>query len=190
MAVIDYDVDPVLRREPLRALLDAYAADDADEQRHKQRMLALLDSAGDPFARAHFVPGHFTASAFVVSADGGALLLIHHAKLARWLQPGGHIEAADEDALSAARRELAEEVGLRDLPLAVAGLFDIDVHAIPQLGSEPPHEHFDLRFLFRAPDPAPRLGGEAKLAQWFGLSELERAETDRSVARALGKLKG
>lgn len=178
------------RREPLRELLRAHAPRDPEEQQHRERMLALLDSAGDPFTRQHFTPGHFTASGFVLSADGTALLLIHHAKLARWLQPGGHIEPTDADALLAARREVQEEVGLVELPLGVQGLFDLDVHAIPLLGDEPAHEHFDLRFLFRAREPAPRLGGEAQLARWFAFDELERAESDRSVLRAVRKLRG
>lgn len=40
---------------------------------------------------------------------------------------GGHVEPG-EDILSAARRELAEETGLADIPLTLRGLINIAVH--------------------------------------------------------------
>jgi 8-oxo-dGTP pyrophosphatase MutT (NUDIX family) len=153
-------------------------------------MLALLDVPGDPFVRTHFEPGHFTASGFVVAPEGDALLLILHPKLGRWLQPGGHVELSDSDLLAAARREVEEEVGLMQLPLACEGVFDLDVHRIPPLGREPAHEHFDVRFLFRAPDRVLRVGAEteAKAARWLALAELEAGASDASVLRAARKL--
>jgi len=52
----------------------------------------------------------FTASAFVV--EEGRVLLIQHAKLERWLQPGGHVEPR-ETPDEAAIREVQEETGVR-----------------------------------------------------------------------------
>lgn len=190
MAAFRYDVDPVPSRAPLEVLLRAHRPHDAQEEQHRARMLELLRTPGDPFVRSHFDPGHFTASAFVLSADESALLLIHHAKFDAWMQPGGHIEAGDADVLGAARREVLEEVGLADLPLASDGLFDLDVHPIPARPSEAAHEHFDVRFLFRVDDPAPRLAGEIALARWVPLREIARGGFDRSVARAVEKLTG
>jgi 8-oxo-dGTP pyrophosphatase MutT (NUDIX family) len=180
----------VPKQSDLQSLLMTHRAQDADERSHRARMLALLATPVDPFARTHFEPGHFTASAFILAPDRSALLLIQHPKLGRWLQPGGHIEANDSDVLAAARREVLEEVGLRDLPLAVEGVFDLDVHRIPSFGAEPAHEHFDVRFAFRAPDLELRLGQEteAKVARWFPLSELGPLASDASVLRAARKL--
>jgi 8-oxo-dGTP pyrophosphatase MutT (NUDIX family) len=70
------------------------------------------------------VPGHFTASAFVLHPSGEALLLILHRKLGMWLQPGGHLESSDVDHLGAARREVAEETGVSRLALRDE-LFDV-----------------------------------------------------------------
>src|SRR4051812_12468557 len=110
-------------------MLAAYVACDATESIHLERMRHLAAQPGDVFSRSHFVPGHFTASAFILSPDRKALLLIHHLKLDRWLQPGGHVEADDVDVLAAARREVEKEVGLpADLPLFRPGLFDLDIH--------------------------------------------------------------
>ncbi|MFT3926267.1 MAG: NUDIX hydrolase [Myxococcales bacterium] len=175
----------------LRTELERYAApSDAQERSHRERMLALCSSSGDPFSRDHFAPGHFTASAFVLSPDQSALLLIFHGKLHRWLQPGGHVDASDLDILGAARREVREEVGLSDLPLARPGIFDLDIHAIPPLKADPTHEHFDVRFLFQASDLAFRAGSDAKAARWVPLTEISEETSDRSVMRAVEKLRG
>jgi 8-oxo-dGTP pyrophosphatase MutT (NUDIX family) len=175
-------------RVPLETLLRAYAPQDGAERAHLDRMLGLLEAPGDPLERNHFVPGHFTASAFVLSPDRAQLLLIHHEKLDRWLQAGGHIEAHDPDVLGAARRELLEEAGISDPALETQGIFDLDVHAIPALGAEPAHEHFDLRFSFRALSLRLRAGSDVKAARWVPLGEVFGVTSDNSVMRAVRKL--
>ncbi len=62
----------------------------------------LLDDPEDPFRRERLA-GHFTASCWLVSADGQRLLLTHHRKLQRWLQLGGHADG-DRDLAQVARR--------------------------------------------------------------------------------------
>jgi 8-oxo-dGTP pyrophosphatase MutT (NUDIX family) len=178
------------RADRLRVLLTQYSAADDAEAEHLRRMSALIDQQR-AFDRSHYVPGHFTASAFIVSPEGDALLLIHHRKLGRWLQPGGHVEADDADLLAAARRECAEEVELPDLPLhpAVPGIFDLDVHRIPPHGDSPAHEHFDVRFLFCAPSRAFGVGDEVADGRWAPLDQVvEDPASDPSVLRALRKL--
>ena len=150
------------------------------------RMLALLDAAGAAaFDRRHFDPGHFTASAFVLSPDAADLLLIRHAKTGRWQQPGGHFDPADASPLAAAVRETAEETGVVDAA-HVGGLFDLDVHPIasnPGRG-EPAHEHFDLRYLLRAPTRRFAAASDATAARWVPLEHLAEATDDASVLRA------
>ncbi len=177
------------RREHLRQLLRELRPTDAVEAQHLARMHVLLGSNGDPFSREHYLPGHFTASAFIVSADRSAMLLILHGKLGRWLQPGGHIDAGDTNIVGAARREVAEEVGLHDLPLLLPGIFDVDVHTIPARGSSPAHEHFDVRFAFAADAQLARAGSDARDARWVKLAQVEQIESDASVMRAVHKLR-
>jgi 8-oxo-dGTP pyrophosphatase MutT (NUDIX family) len=162
--------------------------DDA-ERAHLTRMwnLATTPAALD---RDHFVPGHFTASSFVLSPDEQSLLLIFHGKLHRWLQPGGHVEPGDLDIVATARREVSEEVGLDDLALLGGGApFDLDIHAIPARKADPQHEHFDVRFLFRASSWQVRAASDAVDVRWVPLGEVGQLESDTSVLRAVAKLR-
>ena len=92
-------------------------------------MLAYAETLGDPFSRDQ-LPAHFTASAVIVDPPGELVCMIHHKKLKRWLQPGGHFEPSDGgDAALAALREAREEtslerpVGLWAFWLMVGGMF-------------------------------------------------------------------
>jgi 8-oxo-dGTP pyrophosphatase MutT (NUDIX family) len=178
-----------MRRRSLADLLRRYAPADPREALSRDGMIALLEAEG-AFDREHFVPGHFTASAFVLSPERDAVLFIFHKKLSLWLQPGGHIEPGDESLLGAARREVAEEVGLHDLPhVALDGsLFDIDIHSIPARRDEPAHEHFDVRFLFQASSLDFRASDEVAGARWVPLGEIAAMTNDESLRRPGRKL--
>ncbi len=156
-------------------------------------MLALAD-APDAFSRHLFDPGHFTASAFLVSPDLRSMLMILHGKLGLWLQPGGHIDPEDDDVIAAARREVEEETGVRGIePLAAfPALLDLDIHPIPPnpRKGEPAHEHFDVRIALRATTWEFEAGSDAQAARWVPLHEVGAIGTDESVRRALRTLRG
>lgn len=108
--------------------------------------MAFLD-ARSCFLRSN-LEGHFTGSAWLVSADGQRVLLTHHRKLDRWLQLGGHADG-DADLSRVALREAEEESGLRDLSVE-SEIFDLDRHWIPEHNEVPGHWHYDVRFVVRA----------------------------------------
>lgn len=178
------------RRAHLAALLDRFEPFDAEERGYLERMQRLLQVPGDPFHRDHFDPGHFTASAFILSPDRASLLLIFHGKLSRWLQPGGHVDPDDPTVVDAARREVHEEVGLDGVPLERPGIFDVDIHEIPARKADPAHYHYDVRFLLRAETLDFVAASDAKDGRWVPLKEISEELSDRSVMRAVEKLIG
>ena len=72
--------------------------------------------------------------------------------------------------------------------LGEAGLFDLDVHAIPARNEIPTHEHFDLRFLLVADSLATRAGSDALSTRWVSLEQVDTVQSDTSVMRAVRKL--
>ncbi len=176
------------RRLELKTLLESYQPSVGEERAHAL-MQDLARSPRDVLSAYWFDPGHFTVSGFITNTDATAVLLVHHRKLDRWLQPGGHIEPADVSLVAAARRELDEETGLAPLHLVLNGLFDVDVHRIPAHGDAPPHLHHDLRFLFSTDELAPTPSSEARAARWVRLDDLDAFSTDASVRRAAQKIR-
>jgi ADP-ribose pyrophosphatase YjhB (NUDIX family) len=165
------------RRDDLIALLCGHVAVDAREEADRCSMLRLAHELGDPLSRAE-AAAHFTASAFVVHADGAQTCLITHEKLGRLLQPGGHIEAADATLEAAALREAREETQLElQFHPTAPRPFDLDIHTIPERPGEPQHFHLDVRYLLIG------TGEPCGGAAWYAIGEAG----DESVARLAAK---
>lgn len=152
------------------------------------QMLELLAAPRDVFARSHLDPGHFTASAFVLCPEGRRLLMVHHKKLGRWLQPGGHVEPSDPSLRDAAEREAKEETGVSSLEPLGAGIFDVDVHLIPPSTWEGAHSHFDVRYAFRARTVSLIAAAEVQAARWVALEEVRELNPEESVIRCVERL--
>ena len=169
----------------LNALLTQFIAttQSADATAHAERVAAFVARTTEPWSRATLA-GHLTASAWVLDKTLTHVAMIHHRKLDKWLQPGGHIEETDVSWRDAAQREVTEEIGLTQFVSRSgdAQLFDVDVHAIPERGDVPAHFHYDLRFLFVADTHAEHdaehdaelqlNADEAHDCRWFALDAL------------------
>ena len=178
---------------PLRDRLRQHAPKDAKEASDLAEILAFAGHHADPFDRG-IVEAHLTGSAIVVSAAGDRVLLLHHRKLRRWLQPGGHAEPGEREGEAVALREAREETGVEDLTLhpSAPRPLDVDVHQIPARGDEPAHKHLDLRYLVVARGGATlrRLASEVRALRWFTWAELESADLDPGLRRALRAARG
>ncbi|QEG33279.1 NUDIX hydrolase [Bythopirellula goksoeyrii] len=185
-----------MHRQPLFELLDRYSAHYPYEAEVAARIRQLVESSPDCFERT-CRPGHVTGSAWVLSQDCKKCLLVHHAKLDRWLQPGGHADG-DTAIQEVALKEVREETGLVELELpATDGVLvplDLDVHLIPARYSptgeliEDAHEHHDVRFLViaRADQPI-TVSEESHDLGWFTNVEVSQLTDEESVLRMLRK---
>ena len=183
-------------RQPLRDTLQAYRSAFPNEAGMVERIDSLAANHADCFERA-CRPGHLTASAWVVSHDGKRHLLMHHRKLNKWLQPGGHADG-DPDLVSVALKEVAEETGLEGLDVVAGpdGLLplDVDVHAIPARFdaqgrlTEDAHDHHDVRYLVQSTaDDAIQANHESNDLRWCEPAEVRRLTNEPSVVRLLEK---
>ncbi len=163
-----------------------YAARFPAEATVATRYLELLEHP-DAFLRTH-LPGHITGSAFIISEDYSQTLLVHHAKLNRWLQPGGHADG-DRDVVRVALREATEETGIIELELVSADIYDLDIHPIPERKEFPAHDHYDIRFLLKASTAIPLIvSEESHDVRWVPLDDLERYNPESSLVRLRAKL--
>jgi len=102
-----------VHRRHLLGLLDAYRGRYPEEQVRVDRVRRFVETHADCFERT-CRDGHVTGSAWILSADECHVLLVHHRKLVRWLQPGGHADG-EPDPIRVALREAGEECGLAEL---------------------------------------------------------------------------
>ncbi len=121
----------------------------------------------------------FTATAYIL--HDGKLLLHKHAKLGKWLPPGGHIEP-NETPPEAARRETREETGLEiefieqeNLKVSAPNAKSFErpflclLEEIPANGSQPAHQHMDMIYVAR---PLGTMNVSLEF-QWIALEKLE-----------------
>jgi 8-oxo-dGTP pyrophosphatase MutT (NUDIX family) len=146
----------------------------------RARILAFIDGHTDALLRT-CAPGHLTGSALVVDPASGTFLLLHHAKLRRWLQPGGHADG-DGNLAAVARREATEETGIEGLRVVLPAI-DLDVHLV-EPPREHPHYHYDVRFLVVTPPGALAVGNhESTDLRWATVDELADLGCDPGVRR-------
>ena len=136
---------------------------------YRDRMVRWAAEHADSLHRT-CLAAHFTSSALVADATAQHVLLMHHRKLRRWLQPGGHADGQGNLAGSALR-EATEETGIAGLRVAAPAI-DLDIHEVdpPKEGR---HLHLDVRYLVVAPPGAQPVGNHESIAlRWVALAEL------------------
>ncbi len=170
-----------MHRAALLSLLEGYTPLDAADAAGRERFIAFVRRHPDCFQRELAI-GHVTGSAWIVDGPGRRVLLTHHRKLDRWLQPGGHADG-DPDVAAVAMREAVEETGLTDLRLEGGAVFDLDIHGIPARGDVAAHDHYDVRFVVRAASEDFVVSDESHDLAWVALGDLERYTTEWSMLR-------
>jgi len=112
----------------------------------------------------------------------GKVLLMHHAKLDKWLFPGGHIDP-NETPDDAAKREVKEETGLDIKLLNFSSILKSDGEikklALPfhaNLHNVGDHDHYCLYYLASVKNPEFVKNEESKDLQWFTIEDLDKID--------------
>lgn len=163
------------------AVVDALPGD-PDHEAARRQILEFIAAHPDALHRT-CAPGHLTGSALVVDPRTREVLLLFHAKVRRWLQPGGHADG-DANLAHVALREATEETGIDGLRVVTPAI-DLDVHVFHNAsGAEPDHLHLDVRHLVLAPRASEVAANhESDGTAWVSLEDLARYDVDLGTVR-------
>jgi 8-oxo-dGTP pyrophosphatase MutT (NUDIX family) len=152
----------------------------------KKLFIAFIEENENCFERSLLI-GHITASAFVYDPNVSKVLLLHHKKLDKWLQPGGHCDG-NKNTVEVALTEVWEETGLK-ISNPSNRIFDLDIHTIPEHKNIPEHQHFDVRYLFEVDSNVLLTQNhETNELKWVPIAEIENYTEENSILRMVRKL--
>jgi len=165
-----------------RAIVAGALPGDESHEAARTRILRFMDDHPDALLRSCAV-GHLTGSALVVDPLSRRLLLLFHAKMRRWLQPGGHSDG-DANLAHVSLREAIEETGIEGLRVVTPAI-DLDVHLFRHAAlAEPDHLHLDVRHLVLAPPGAHAPGNhESEGIAWVTIDELPSRDPEPGLLR-------
>ena len=106
------------------------------------------------------------------------------------MQLGGHADG-EQDLLKVSQREAIEESGINNFITLSNEIFDMDIHEIPPIGSDPKHLHYDVRFLLEA-DPNEQniiISKESHDVKWIHLDDVLKYNSEESIFRMVEKTK-
>lgn len=165
-----------------RAAVLAASPGDAQHEANREQILAFIDAHPNSLHRS-CLEGHLTGSAAVVDASTRQVLLLLHAKVQRWLQPGGHADG-DGNLARVALREAEEETGISGLRVLTPAV-DLDVHVFHNAATEEPdHLHLDVRHLVVTPPGAVAVTNhESSGVRWVPVDQIGAEAVDPGTVR-------
>jgi 8-oxo-dGTP pyrophosphatase MutT (NUDIX family) len=170
-----------MHRDKLIQSISNYKIFSKEDEVIKNRFLNFIATHKNCFERSLEI-GHITASAFIIDKKNEKILLLHHKKLDKWLQPGGHCDG-EENVLKVAIKEVFEETGI-NIAYQESDIFDLDIHTIPLHKNIPKHEHFDIRFLFDLDSTIQtEINEESNQLAWVSMNDLENYTNEESILR-------
>lgn len=173
-------------RSKLIEMLQTYSSVTSEELKYKNNMIDFIKKNKNCFERSLSI-GHITSSAWLLNKDKTKVLLMHHAKLDKWLQLGGHCDGVS-DVITVAIKETREESGIQNIIAISDKIFDIGIHTIPVNNKEKEHDHYDIRFLLRVTSDEQIIQNrESKELRWVAKNKSELPTDSTSVVRMFNK---
>ena len=174
-----------MHRSPVLALLQAYVPQTTEEQQIKNHIMTFIQRNEYCFERSLAI-GHVTASAWLLSQDGSQALMMHHKKLDKWVQLGGHCDG-NPDVLAVAVKEAQEESGITAIAPVSQAIFDLAIFLVPENAHAPAHAHYDICFLLQVTgDEEVAKNSESKELRWIS-KKAKKLPTDEPSVMHLFK---
>lgn len=175
-----------MHRQSLLLLLSNYNPTILEEVIAKEEIIAFITNNIDCFERS-LKKGHITASSWLLDYTKEKALLMHHKKLDKWFQLGGHADG-DSDVISVAIKEAQEESGIDEIVILNREIFDIDIHLIPANSKDEAHFHYDIRFLLQVPNYQEfKINEEANELRWISKDIKDLPTNEPSIVRMFNK---
>lgn len=175
-----------MQRTQVLGLLENYLPSNGKEAAYKELMIDFIKNHSDCFDRSCEL-GHITGSSWLLNKDHSKALLMHHVKLNKWFQLGGHCDGTP-DVLAVAIKEAQEESGISHIEPVNVTIFDIDMHLIPAKGTIKAHYHYDIRFLLHVTSDENIIQNhESHELRWIGKNRNELPTKSESVSRMFDK---
>jgi 8-oxo-dGTP pyrophosphatase MutT (NUDIX family) len=179
-----------MHRQWLTQKLAEYQPFNQEERNDYDSLKEFVSATPNCFDRYFYTPGHITGSAWIVSPDLQKVVLHHHRKLKKWIQPGGHSDN-HPITLEVALQEAQEETGLKSLHPLSENIFDLSIRNFPERSDQPAHLHYDLRFLFQADptEPFQPAAEESQILLWIPLNKIPNYNNQSNILRMVEKTK-
>ncbi len=106
------------------------------EEKRQEKLLDFLKThRKEEYFDWNNFDGHIVASGILYAKKEQEFLVLYHKDVKTYIYPGRHIDLEDASILSAAKREVIEETGIKDFKLVKIAEeeevpFDIDTHKI------------------------------------------------------------
>jgi len=173
-------------------LIKSYQFYNAQEKKDQEIIINCLEKFEDILTRDNKII-HLTSSAFVVNKNRDKVLMVHHNIYNSWSWTGGHADG-EQDLLSVAFKEVAEETGVKNICLVSEDILSIDI--IPVQGHlkkgeyVAPHLHISVAYLFEADENEPLMikPDENSAVCWLPIEEIESYSNEPHMLKIYEKI--
>lgn len=169
--------------------IKSYIPCNEQEENDRRVMLRLLETQDDILTRDNQTV-HFSASSWLLNKDHTKVLMVYHNIYHSWSWTGGHADG-EADLLAVARREAAEETGVKNIRVLSDEIFSLEILTvdghIKHGNYVPSHFHLNATYLLEADEQEVlRIKpDENSGVKWFLLDEAVRACTEPWMAEQI-----